>query len=45
LSLDHFKPSKLFVGLSATFTRETPGFAIYFLNYEYWKKKLFTDKN
>ena len=43
--MQHFRPSKLFVGLSATFTRETPGFAIYFSNYEYWKKSLYTDHN
>tara|TARA_B110000285_G_scaffold176327_1_gene197959 strand:+ start:170 stop:628 length:459 start_codon:yes stop_codon:yes gene_type:complete len=45
LSLEHVRPSKLFVGLSATFTRETPGFAIYFSNYEYWKKRMYTDRN
>ena len=32
-------------GISATFTRETPGFAIYFSVYEYLKKKYYTDKN
>lgn len=35
----------LFRGLSATFTREAPGFAIYFSTYEYLKKKNFTDNN
>ena len=35
----------LFRGLSATFTREMPGFAIYFTTYEYLKKKTFTDNN
>ncbi len=35
----------LFRGLSATFTREMPGFAIYFTTYEYLKKKTFTDHN
>ena len=44
LSVEHIRPSRLFVGLSATFTRETPGFAIYFSNYEHWKKTLYTDK-
>ena len=39
----HIKPSKLFVGLEATFTRETPGFAIYFSNYEYWKRRFYSD--
>ena len=35
----------LFRGLSATFTREVPGFAIYFTTYEYLKKTNFTNKN
>ena len=35
----------LFRGLSATFTREAPGFAIYFSTYEYLKKKNFTMHN
>lgn len=35
----------LFRGLSATFTREMPGFAIYFTTYEYLKKKTFTNHN
>ena len=35
----------LFRGLSATFTREAPGFAIYFSTYEYLKKKNFTNNN
>jgi solute carrier family 25 carnitine/acylcarnitine transporter 20/29 len=35
----------LFTGLSATFTREMPGFAIYFSMYEYLKKKNFTNNN
>ena len=35
----------LFRGLSATFTREMPGFAIYFTTYEYLKKKTFTEYN
>jgi solute carrier family 25 carnitine/acylcarnitine transporter 20/29 len=44
----HFKDINvkfLFRGLSATFTREVPGFAIYFTTYEYLKKKNFTNKN
>jgi solute carrier family 25 carnitine/acylcarnitine transporter 20/29 len=35
----------LFRGLSATFTREAPGFAIYFSTYEYLKKRNFTIHN
>lgn len=35
----------LFRGLSATFTREAPGFAIYFSTYEYLKKRYFTNHN
>ena len=35
----------LFKGLSATFTREVPGFAIYFSVYEYLKKTNFTNHN
>jgi len=35
----------LFKGLSATFTREMPGFAIYFSTYEYLKKTNFTNHN
>ena len=37
--------SYLFKGLSATFTRETPGFAIYFSVYEGMKKHNYTDYN
>jgi solute carrier family 25 (mitochondrial carnitine/acylcarnitine transporter), member 20/29 len=33
----HFHPNILFRGLSATFTREVPGFAIYFSTYEHLK--------
>ncbi len=40
-----FSPTFLFKGLSATFTREVPGFAIYFSTYEYLKNKYFTKKN
>lgn len=36
-------PKFYFRGLSATFTRETPGFAIYFSLYEYLKKKYYLD--
>lgn len=35
----------LFRGLNATFTRETPGFAIYFNVYENLKKYCYTNKN
>lgn len=44
LKLAHFKPTSLYRGLSATFTRETPGFAIYFSFYEAMKKKLYGDR-
>jgi solute carrier family 25 carnitine/acylcarnitine transporter 20/29 len=37
-------PSFLFKGLSATFTREVPGFAIYFSTYEWLKYRFYTDK-
>jgi solute carrier family 25 carnitine/acylcarnitine transporter 20/29 len=37
------KPNSLFRGLSATFTRETPGFAIYFSVFEYIKKKIYNN--
>lgn len=39
------KPSFLFKGLSATFTREVPGFAIYFSTYEYLKDKFYKSQN
>lgn len=42
---DCMKPSFLFKGLSATFTREVPGFAIYFSTYEYLKNKFYTSQN
>lgn len=35
-------PSFLFKGLSATFTREVPGFAIYFSTYEWLKHRFYT---
>jgi hypothetical protein len=38
------KPRSLFKGLSATFTRETPGFAIYFSVYEYIKKNYYDNR-
>jgi solute carrier family 25 carnitine/acylcarnitine transporter 20/29 len=38
-------PSFLFKGLSATFTREVPGFAIYFSTYEYLKNYFYTKNN
>jgi len=39
------KRKEIFRGLFATFTREVPGFSIYFSVYEYLKKRNFTDKN
>ena len=38
-------PAFMFKGLSATFTREIPGFAIYFSTYEGLKKYFYTSKN
>lgn len=35
-------PSFLFKGLSATFTREVPGFSIYFSTYEWLKHRFYT---
>ena len=40
--IDVINPRFLFKGLSATFTREVPGFAIYFFVYESLKNKYFT---
>ena len=37
--------SFLYKGFTPTFSREIPGFAIYFTTYEYLKKKHFTDYN
>jgi len=37
-------PLSLWKGLLITFTREIPGFGIYFANYEYWKRKLYLEK-
>jgi hypothetical protein len=39
------KPTFIFKGLSATFTREVPGFAIYFSTYEFLKNKFYTSQN
>lgn len=41
---DCLKPSFLFKGLSATFTREIPGFAIYFSTYEGLKNKYYSNR-
>jgi solute carrier family 25 carnitine/acylcarnitine transporter 20/29 len=41
----NISPSFLFKGLSATFTREIPGFAIYFSTYEGLKKYYYTNNN
>ena len=38
-------PSFLFKGIGTTFTREVPGFAIYFSTYEALKNKFFVSKN
>lgn len=38
------RPKYLFKGLSATFTRETPGFAIYFTTYKYIESKFYNGK-
>ncbi len=38
-------PSFLFKGLSITFTREVPGFAIYFSTYEYLKNYFYKNNN
>jgi hypothetical protein len=38
-------PSFMFKGLSVTFTREVPGFAIYFSTYEYLKNHFYTKQN
>lgn len=39
INFDQFRISYFFKGLSATFTRETPGFAIYFTVYEFLKNQ------
>lgn len=43
INITHMNPYILFHGISATFTREVPGFALYFLTFENLKKK-YTDK-
>jgi len=45
LTLSSFMPKTLFKGLTATFTREIPGFGIYFSTYEYLKNKFYTSQN
>ncbi len=45
LNIIRSQPTHLFRGLSATFTRETPGFAIYFLTYENLKRQYCTTYN
>jgi hypothetical protein len=45
ISKENINLSYLFKGLSATFTREIPGFAIYFSTYEFLKNKFYTEKN
>jgi solute carrier family 25 carnitine/acylcarnitine transporter 20/29 len=44
-SISSFSPSFLFKGISVTFTREVPGFAIYFSTYEALKNKFYLSKN
>lgn len=43
INLNHFKLSSLYRGISATFTREIPGFSIYFSSYNYLKYKFYND--
>lgn len=45
LTKTDFLPNTLWRGLSATFTREVPGFAIYFSTYETLKNKFYPDHN
>ena len=45
VSLKDINIKFLYRGLSATFTREVPGFAIYFTIYEYLKYNTFTKQN
>lgn len=45
LSGNYFKPSSLYCGLSMTFTREVPGFMIYFSVYEQLKYNFNTKQN
>lgn len=44
-SIRNLKPSFLFQGLSSTFTREMPGFAIYFSSYEMMKERVTVDRH
>ena len=41
ITLQTFYPSNLYRGISATFTREVPGFAIYFTTYEKLKNNFY----
>jgi solute carrier family 25 carnitine/acylcarnitine transporter 20/29 len=41
----YFNPFFIYKGLSTTFTREVPGFAIYFSTYEHLKMKFYKDKD
>jgi solute carrier family 25 carnitine/acylcarnitine transporter 20/29 len=41
----YFNPNFMFKGLSATFTREVPGFAIYFSTYEGLKSHFYKDND
>lgn len=41
--MKNFNPKFLYKGLSVTFTREVPGFGIYFTTYNYSKKKFYGD--
>ena len=45
ISKNNFNKSYLFQGLSATFYRETPGFAIYFATYNYLKNNYLQKNN
>ena len=44
LSVNDFSPFSLYRGISATFTREIPGFAIYFSTYNYLKNKFYQEE-
>lgn len=45
INIKSFYPKSLFKGITATFTREMPGFSIYFTTYNYLKNKYYFDKN
>ena len=45
IKMSILSPSFLFKGVGITFTREVPGFAIYFSTYEALKNKFYTSKN